>query len=143
MRVFEIYIDVKSPQERVWNTLVDFENYGVWNTLIPFVEGTLEKNATLFMRVKNQESATEIKVDGVDEGKRFILSRNLIHHKLVHLVHYFELTKIDEKTTRFTQRWECTGLLIPVMWKRITTKMGAFRLFNSELKNHLESGSKS
>jgi hypothetical protein len=140
VEIYEIHIDIVASPNQVWNAIADFDNYGAWNPIIPFAKGELIANGYLSMRLRNASNNTNVKVLTVNDGKCFILSRFIIHEKLINMVHHFQLSEVDEFKTRFTQRWECTGLLVPLMWKRISSKLKAFELANLELKKHIEGG---
>ena len=78
------------------------------------------------------------RVDEIVPGRRFVLSRDLFHRKLVHLTHSFAIHELEPRATRFTQRWEATGLLVPLMWNKLASVMAKFEAFGADLKVHVE-----
>ena len=57
MKEFTIDVEIAASQKRVWDALVDLENYGKWNPIIPFGQGKFEANSYLqltLMRTKDK-----------------------------------------------------------------------------------------
>ena len=138
MRSFEISIGIKAPSSQIWEALEDLDGYRSWSSFIPFASGDLSRDKTIHMRARYREEPVSIHVDEVVPGKRLVLSRDLFHRRLVHLTHYFELNELGNGETRFAQRWEGRGLLIPFMWRKLSKGMGEFEAFNADLRNHIE-----
>lgn len=137
MRTFELTIDITASKKSVWDTLVDFESYQVWNSLVT-VKGRLEAGGELVFSRKSTESSISAWVMDVEQGEKYVLSRSLLHRSCVYMEHHFELSEIDSTTTRFTQRWDCWGFLLPFLWPNMTRRFVTFERFNNELKSYAE-----
>ena len=51
--MFEIRdeIEINAPPDKVWATLIDFENYKNWNTQLTFLGGTVQPNGKLHLKL--------------------------------------------------------------------------------------------
>lgn len=138
MRHFEIQIDIAAPMEQVWAVLVDFENYSVWNPTITQVTGNFEARGTIAFKFRKAARPIDAYVESIDEGRMFSFSRSLLLPSLIHMVHDFELQVLECGGTRLIQRWHCRGLLVPMIWKKLTSGMKTFNKFNDALKSYVE-----
>lgn len=138
MRHFEIQIDIAAPKDAVWSALVDFENYGDWNPTITQVTGDFHTGGTVAFKFRKAEHFIDAYVEKVADEQMFVFSRCLVHPFLIHMVHDFELRALGCGNTRLIQRWHCTGILIPLLWKKLTEGMAKFNRFNESLKTYVE-----
>lgn len=138
MRHFEIQIDIAAPKTDVWEALVDFEKFDSWNPTITKVEGDLVVGNTIAFKFRKADRLIGANVEKVEHGQMFAFSRSLVHPYLIHMVHDFELHDWGDGGTRFIQRWHASGLLIPLIWSKLTSGMAKFNRFNQSLKNHVE-----
>lgn len=138
VRHFEIHIDIKAPKEKVWGALADFESYPSWNPTLTYVEGRMKAGEIVHARFGKAENLTAADVDQVDEGRMFVMSRSLMHSSLIHMIHDFELQEIGGGVTRFIQRWHCSGMLVPLLWGKMTAGMAKFERFNKGLQSYVE-----
>lgn len=138
MRAFELSTDIQAPPTRVWETLEHLEGYDNWSSFLPYAAGSLRRGGTVYLRAKYSQAPVSIEVDEIVPGRRFVLSRDLFHRKLVHLTHSFAIHELEPRATRFTQRWEATGLLVPLMWNKLASVMAKFEAFGADLKVHVE-----
>tara|TARA_R110002096_G_scaffold91303_5_gene206616 strand:- start:793 stop:1239 length:447 start_codon:yes stop_codon:yes gene_type:complete len=138
MRHFEIQVDITAPKEKVWEVLVDFDNYVDWNPTITKVTGNFEAGGTITFKFRKAPRPTDAYVESIDEGRMFVFSRCLLLPSLIHMVHDFELQVLEHGETRLIQRWHCRGLLVPLIWKKLTSGMKTFNKFNGALKSYVE-----
>ncbi len=138
VRHFEIHIDINAPKEKIWEVLTDFERYPDWNPTLTYVEGHLKTGEILHARFGRAEKLTAADVEYVEEGHMFAMSRSLMHPFLVHMVHDFELQELGDSVTRFIQCWHSKGVLVPLLWDRMTIGMSKFERFNLGLKSYVE-----
>ncbi|MFC2087064.1 SRPBCC domain-containing protein [Bacteroidota bacterium] len=53
--------------------------------------------------------------------------------------HIFELIEVDNNSTRFIQRENFSGILVPFLWKQLNTKTRkGFELMNDKIKEMAE-----
>ena len=140
MKTFKIAIDINAPQSQVWDAFFDLKNYGSWNPTIPIGLGKLEVNEMLeltWQRPKRQ-ILFHPKILAIELGRKMSFTTYVIHPKLTKMVHHFVLESINENTTKFTQSWECNGLLIGLLWSSILPGFKEFKNMNEALKQYLE-----
>lgn len=141
MKEFSIDINISAPIEKVWETLVDFDNYENWNPVVPNMTGVLSVGNDIDHTIiwKNGESSlSSAKVDSVNPLNSFVLSKSHKVPQLARMVHFFELKSVSSESTRFCQRWQCYGLMTCLFWRKISNKLGRFNEFNETLKAHVE-----
>jgi hypothetical protein len=140
MRTFQIEITIAAPIDKVWSAFTDMKNYATWNTIVPKGEGELVLNNYLKLTWvrPNQTMILTPKIEGIIAMERFSFSTRVLHPIFAKLLHHFEFRQIDEAQTLFTQRWECSGVLIPVLWNRLLKGFLEFESFNFDLKEYVE-----
>jgi len=140
MKVFEIEKVINSNRSEVWDTLTKFPNYENWNSIVPFGSGDLVVGGKLDMKLKMKGKKIKKfmpKIESVIQEHEFILSQTAIHKKIAYIKHYFILQKFNETNTKFVQRWECSGILIPILWQVLVQSFKEFEAFNTDLSNQL------
>ena len=141
MREFSIGIEIAAPASSVWEVLVDFQSYSDWNPMLSVCHGTLHEGSDLLFELAGEQDArrsVHARIDRIEKERALVLSRSVFHPLFAHLVHSFELVTPSESRTRFTQRWQCSGVLVPVLWTRFTAGMAKFEAFSSALKHRVE-----
>ena len=142
MREFEVSIDISAPIDHVWDALTDIDKYGSWNPIVSKVEGVLEVGKQLhhtLIKPNGRLVSFSPVIESVNTGRGFTLSKSLIHPKLIHLVHHFELVDKSRTSTMFSQRWQCTGFIVPLLWGKLMQRFKHFEKFNSAIKKRIES----
>lgn len=137
MRTFEISISIDAPAETVWAMLTNFEGYPEWNPTLPRVEGHLREGGSLTIWLGKNRHKDTAHIDRVEEGKILTLSRPFLHRVLVHMEHDFELIPQKEGVV-FIQRWRSRGILVPLLWNKMTRGMQKFDRMNEALKEKAE-----
>lgn len=130
-------ITISASREKIWEILMDFENYPKWNSFIKSVSGNV--------KVGNQ---IQIKLQGMTfKPVVLILNKNTELKWLGHLwfkglfdgEHKFYLTSNGNGTTHFEQSEKFSGILVKLFSKNLDkgTKNG-FEKMNNELKFRAE-----
>ena len=142
MKNIETKVIINSSANRIFQTLLDFDNYPSWNPFITAISGNPvignqlqvaiqppEKNAMAFTPIvikntPNQEFRWKGKlgVTGIFDGE-----------------HYFLLNALSPTQTELTHGENFSGFLTGIVFNMLeeSTKQG-FELMNESLKNHLE-----
>lgn len=134
-------IEINAPASEVWEVLVDTERYHEWNPFITAIDGELIEGARLSVVVSPPDSS--------DLRFRPILLRLVPEAELrwrgsVLLAflfageHYFELTSLDARRTRFTHGEDFSGLLVRFLGRQLTATARGFVFMNQALKRRVE-----
>lgn len=143
MRTIHTEILINAPSKIVWDVLTDFQAYPDWNPFILSIEGKPEVGAKLkaVIQQPNSRPMTFKPVCLISEpNKKFSWLGRLGFKGLFDGEHIFEFEDIDENSTRFIQKENFNGILVPLLWKQLDrdTRKG-FELMNEQLKNRAES----
>jgi hypothetical protein len=142
MRQIATEIEINAPAVKVWALLTDFEKYPEWNPFIISVEGEI-KEGMKFKAILQQPGSGPMSF----RPKCLKLERNMEFRWLGHLFvpglfdgeHIFLLTDMNNTHTRFIQKENFSGLLVPVLWKQLNTKTRkGFELMNEKIKELAE-----
>jgi len=130
-------IEIKANAETIWNALIDFKNYYKWNPFISKIEGNLAPNQQL--RVKIQKMYFTPTVQLVKPHQKLTWLGKLGVKGLFDGYHYFEIIPIDEQKCLFIQGENFTGILVPLLKKKLKTEtLPGFILMNCSLKEYVE-----
>ena len=139
-------VEIKAPVNAVWKVLTDFGKYQEWNHFITSIEGNLEKGAKLSITVEPpglgaMKFKPDIKV--LDQEKELCWLGHLMVTGIFSGRHSFRLEELENFRTRLVQSESFSGLLVPVVRKRMErpTLMG-FEMMNEEVKVRAEAMSR-
>lgn len=147
MRKLETEIVINAIPEVIWSILTDFEKYPNWNPFIISLEGNIEEGNTFTVTMKQPNSKAmsfKPKCTKFEKNKGFRWLGHLIIPGLFDGEHIFELIQNEGGSTKFVQRENFKGILVPLLWKNINTKTRlGFELMNQKLKELSENSNKS
>ena len=137
-------IIINAPIEKVWATLMNFENYPKWNTFITSIEGKSEVGQKLkaFLQPPGAKGMTfKPKVLIVNPNQEFRWVGHLLFPGIFDGQHNFKLIDNGDNITTFIQSENFKGILVPFLKKmiEINTVQG-FRQMNEGLKREVERG---
>ncbi|MEA2011410.1 MAG: SRPBCC domain-containing protein [Actinomycetota bacterium] len=142
MRELTTSIVIESSPEAVWDTLMDFESYPEWNPFVTNVSGNAAVGERLDAALQNpggKKMNISPFVTASEKNRRFSWLGRLGIKGLFDGHHYFEIEPSTDGSTRFTQREEFSGILVPILWKMLDTKTRAgFEAMNAALKDRVE-----
>lgn len=135
-------IEINAPCAVVWKVLTDFPGYCSWNPTIRRIEGRLAVESCLrvfaclpcglplMLRPRLLEFRPEREIKWLG---------SLLIPGLLDGEHRFLLDPLSEHETRFVQREEYDGILLPFVWKWLGDQgRRAFELMNGALKEEAE-----
>lgn len=135
-------IEINAPAEKVWKILTDFGNYPNWNPFIKSIEGEIKEGASFRVTLEAPESSPmtfKPKCLKMEANKEFRWLGHLLIPGIFDGEHIFELEELDNIRTRFIQRENFKGLLVPLFWKLLNTKTRkGFELMNAKIKELAE-----
>lgn len=140
MKEIRSAVDIRSPPQRVWGVLTDFQKYPEWNQFIYKVLGKAHQGEKLEIWIRTpggkerHYGPTIVKVDNGRElrwlGKGFFLDAE----------HIFTIEKVDAEITRLTQREIFKGLLTRFFGEDTDKDIASgFEEMNQALKRRAES----
>lgn len=136
-------ITINSSKEKVWNALLDFQNYGSWNNFIKKIEG----NSDLGGKVKAKmfpPIGLPVEFEGIicrnSPNKTLAWNGYLISAWLFEPTHIFEIEEKSEHEVLFIHREEYQGFIIPFIKFMLPVLIGkGFEVMNRDLKKFVES----
>ncbi len=145
MQEVQTSIEIHAPKERVWDVLTDFSKYGEWNPVIGGFSGALQEGAPVEFKIRLGKRQLPIKASllGVDAPRdlRWRGPRSAIGARIVCGEHYFTIDEIDEGRVRFVHGEKFSGLLVPLIWRRLQAQLTPrYAEVNEALKARAESG---
>lgn len=141
-RNLETSMIINSSPEKIWETLMDYEDYPDWNPFIKSISGTPEVGEQLDVNLgqgDNEPMNFKPKVLVNQENEEFRWRGVFLIRGIFDGEHYFRLERIGENQTRFTQGEHFTGILSGLMMNLIgeDTEKG-FNEMNAALKMRVE-----
>ena len=142
MRELHSEIEIDAPVERVWKILTDFPQFSDWNPFVTQAAGEVRDGARLRVRIEppggRAMTFTPTVVRSVRNEELCWLGRLLLPG-VFDGEHAFRLSLTTNGGTRFVQREQFRGLLVPLLWKSVSTntKRG-FEAMNRALKERAE-----
>jgi hypothetical protein len=139
MRSIETSVDVDASPEAVWDVLTEGETYPNWNPFITRLDGVIEPQRRLTVRVDppgRMAMTFRPRVKIVEENHRLVWKGSFLVPNLFDGTHEFRIEPLEEGA-RFVQRETFGGLLVPLLLDEDAVKQG-FREMNEALKVRAE-----
>lgn len=138
-------IVIEAPPSRVWQALVDFENYPRWNQFIPMAQGQLAQAAVLKILIHPPGGRSQhynVRVVNIVPGSQLDWLGHFGLPGLIDGHHVFCLQQVAANRTLLIHREKFVGLLVPFVWQSfLNVKLRAgFILMNETLKRFIEDG---
>jgi hypothetical protein len=136
-------IEIDASIEKVWATVVDFENYNNWNSQLTFLGGTVKANGQLHLRLSTEGTIPyefNARISYWNENKQFAWIAKTGLPRIFDGEHFFELHDLGNGKTLLTNREEYRGILSQLfrLLPMMKTAPEGFKKMNSELKNYIE-----
>jgi hypothetical protein len=147
MRTIETSIQIDAPVARVWEVFSDFERYPEWNPFVASVEGRTAVGERIEARLTppgGKSMTFKPRVLAFEPEHEFRWLGHLLVPGLFDGEHQFFLEPAEEDGTRFVQREEFRGILVPMVLKMVgeSTRNG-FDAMNAALKRRVEAAGSS
>jgi hypothetical protein len=143
MRELHTEIAINATAERVWQVLMDFDSYPDWNPYIRKLKGDTAPGAKLEVRMDisgSREMNLKTRVSTAQAGREFGWSGRVLLPGIFDAEHVFIIEPIEEKSVRFVQREQFTGMLAPLILRRMEEGLRqSFNDMNQALKERAES----
>lgn len=142
MRSIETEIVIHASAEETWAILTDFSHYPDWNPFVRSIEGrpqTGEKLKVVIMPPGEKAMTFKPDVVRAEPRRELCWLGHLLIPGLFDGEHHLKIIPRSEGGVRFVQREYFSGLLVPLLWKRLgnNTRQG-FVAMNEALKQRAE-----
>ncbi|WP_316805528.1 SRPBCC domain-containing protein [Pedobacter nototheniae] len=138
----ETDILINATPEKIWNILIDFNEYPNWNPFIKLIEGTVKTGQKIKVEIAPPGAKKMIfkpKVLAFETNKRFSWIGHLLFTGLFDGEHQFELIDHGNGTTTFKQSEKFKGILVPLFKSQLhNNTTNGFNLMNEKLKEMAE-----
>lgn len=134
-------VEINAPPEHVFRVLTDFSRYHEWNPFIPSISGKLALGEQLALELSLPEGKTyELKprVIGLSEGRELRWRGSYLLPSMLEAEHYFLLSPLDERLTRFAQGQKLSGFLLRFAGGGLNLALRGFAYMNQALKKRAE-----
>ncbi len=136
-------IVINAPLEKVWQTIIDFENYKDWNSQLSYLGGKVLLNEKLHLKLSvTGATPYEFKptISYFKENERFAWIAITGIPKVFDGEHFFELKDLGNGKVSLVNREEYRGVLSLIMQQLPMMKLApkGFEKMNEELKTFIE-----
>lgn len=116
-------IEIQATPEQIWDILTDLSRYSEWNPLLYRGTGKVEVGETVEVAAKTASKDMNFvcKVVRVEPNREFAWTFHVIHPFLFRGEHIFQLEPTGEHRTKFIDREQFEGLLLPMQAKDLQT----------------------
>lgn len=133
---------IQASAERVWEILMNFEDYGKWNPFIKAISGSTTTGSTLKVQLQmpnHQPMNMRPRVIICEHQRHFAWLGHLFFRGLFDGEHHFELEVLGEHACCFKHYEKFKGILVPLFRRMLDqdTRAG-FLQMNQELKRKAE-----
>lgn len=145
MREIKTEIDISAPAEKVWDILMDINNWQQWNPIINQASGIAAAGSKLTITMKGKEGKNGPKympvIINFDAPNLFQWRAKMMAGFLFTNDKIFELKEIDSGT-QLIHKEAFGGILVPMFWGNLQQHVPAMLdAMNEALKKSVESSS--
>jgi hypothetical protein len=137
-------IELNAPIQKVWEAVIDFNNYHRWNSQLSYLGGEVAPGAQLHLKLAVAGTDPYEFKPTISHWQQQALFGWIAHTggipRLFDGEHFFELTELAGGKTLLVNREEYRGILSPIMQRLPMMKLApqGFERMNLELKSYLE-----
>lgn len=141
MKTIETSITIDQSPDKVWKTLMNFENYPGWNPFIKSISGEQKAGSILTVSIQPPGASAmtfKPKVLINNTNNEFRWKGKLLLPGIFDGEHYFILTKTADNCTEFIQGEKFSGILVGILGGMLDKTKHGFELMNKALKEKCE-----
>jgi len=134
-------IIINAPVDNVWKEFTNFPEYPRWNPFIKKIAGEMRTGGTINITIqpKGNEPVNFNPTVLIYKEKSMIQwEGKLFVPGLFTGKHTFHVIRIDKNTTKFIQKEDFNGILVPFI--NLDSTLDGFKEMNTLLKNRVEIG---
>lgn len=133
---------IHSNPKKVWDILMDFENYPIWNPFITSIKGEVVSGNKISVKIVPPGSKGMIikpRIKTVNPNRQLSWLGRLFVAGIFDGKHSFQLIDNENGTTTFIHSESFNGLFVPFMNKMIDQQVkSGFEMMNQKLKEVAE-----
>lgn len=130
-------ITIQASPEKVWNILMDYEEYPNWNPFVSKIEGGQKEKQRLKVQLPGMKFKPTI-VKSV-QNEKFEWLGHLLFKGLFDGNHCFHIEKIDNQSCKFIHQEHFSGILVKMFLKKLNGEtLDGFKAMNEALKKRAE-----
>ena len=142
MKEIKAEINIASTSNKVWETLMDLENWSQWNPIVNNIQGNLIVGSELSITMSDSKGTDAKKyratITELNKEKRFSFIATMMAKFMFSAERIIEI-KPTEKDALFIQREIYTGIMVSLFWKKLSTDaLGMLNSMNEALKKEVE-----
>jgi hypothetical protein len=142
MKEINTEIRILSTPNKIWNILIDLENWNKWNPIVNNIKGKLNIGEELTITMSDSKGNNAKKynatISELTTNKRFSFIATMMAKFMFSAERIIEI-KQTEKETVFIQREIYTGIMVFLFWKKLSTDaIGMLNTMNQALKKEVE-----
>lgn len=143
MRHLETHIVIHATAQRVWQDLMDFDNFEQWNPFVRHISGKAQIGEKLEVKLQLKEASFMLirpKVVAVEPQAYFAWKGHMGIKGLFDGMHYFQISPLKEGGVKFTHGEKFSGLLVGFILAIIGMKnlRANFNRMNAAFKQKVE-----
>jgi hypothetical protein len=134
-------IEIAAPAELVWRVLTDFAAFPEWNPFMVQAEGELAVGQVIRVTMRppgHGASTFRPRLLAVEQARLLRWRGHLVVPGLFDGEHVHELTPLGGERTRYVQREEFGGVLVPLTGGMLRDTERGFAAMNDALKERAE-----
>ena len=141
MKNIQTEILINTDITKVWDVLMNFDNYPKWNPFITSISGEPKLGSRLKVSIKppgGNGMTFKPTILTLEANKEFRWKGKLGINGIFDGEHYFMLESLDKEITKFIQGEKFSGLLVPFVGKMLDKTQKGFQLMNESIKKECE-----
>ena len=141
MKNIQTEILINTDITKVWDILMNFDNYPKWNPFITSISGEPKLGSRLTVSIKppgGKGMTFKPNILTLEANKEFRWKGKLGINGIFDGEHYFILESVDKDITKFIHGEKFSGLLVPLVGKMLDKTQKGFLLMNESIKNECE-----
>jgi hypothetical protein len=135
-------ITINAKPEQVWKVLTSFEQYAKWNPFVVAIEGKVEEQKVIKVKLQapgKKAMIFKLRVLVFKKNEHFKWRGNLFIPGLFDGEHNFEIHALENGKSRFLHYERFSGILVPLLRKDLETNvLAGFNAMNKALKEKAE-----
>jgi len=141
MKQITTAIEIDASRSAVWEVLTDLPSHAEWNPFIRKISGDVTEGGRLIVEITPPGGKAMVfkpTVTVVAPDSEFRWLGRLLIPGIFDGEHIFTLESLPSGGTRFVQREEFRGLLVPMLWSSMAARTEAgFQAMNAALRDRV------
>jgi hypothetical protein len=135
MKVIEHTIDIAASPQVVWDVLTDVDRYGEWNPFLTIdrMSAAVGDRLEVTVRPGRRTMTFRPTVTACEAGREISWLGRFLAPRIVDGAHSICVEPLPDGTTRFRQREEFRGVLVPFLPSMLRATSAGFEAMNAAL----------